>query len=225
MADRIQLRRDTAANWASVNPILADGEIGLEQDTGQFKLGNGVSAYTALPYGGLEGPQGAQGPQGPTGVTGQTGVTGPEGPAGPTGPTLAWGTIPGTLADQTDLQAALDAKASKTAPTFTGTVTLSGALKETIAFLSGTTVTLNPPSGTIQAHLLTANTTYNDGLLAGHSITLMITAGASFTVTWPSITWLTGGGSAPTLKTTGVTVIVLFKTSSTLYGALIGEGG
>ena len=225
MADRIQLRRDTAVHWAAVNPILADGEIGLEQDTGQFKLGNGASAYAALPYGGLQGPEGAQGPQGPTGATGQTGAIGPEGPAGPSGPASAWGLIPGTLADQTDLQAVLDAKAPNAAPTFTGTVTLVGALKETVASLSGTTVTLNAPSGTIQAHLLTGNTTYNDGLSAGQSITLMITAGASFTITWPSITWLTDGGSAPTLKTTGVTAIVLFKTPVALYGALIGEGG
>ena len=56
MSQKIQLRRDTAANWASNNPILSDGEIGIETDTNQFKVGNGVAAWNARPYGGLQGP-------------------------------------------------------------------------------------------------------------------------------------------------------------------------
>ena len=40
----IKVRRDTAANWTSVNPTLAPGEIGLETDTGKFKIGPGTSA-------------------------------------------------------------------------------------------------------------------------------------------------------------------------------------
>ena len=39
MANRIQLRRDTSANWATINPILADGEPGLEIDTNKIKYG------------------------------------------------------------------------------------------------------------------------------------------------------------------------------------------
>jgi hypothetical protein len=61
MANRIQLRRDTAAQWAAVNPVLADGEPGVEKDTGKAKYGNGVTAWASLPYA-------AVGPQGPTGV-------------------------------------------------------------------------------------------------------------------------------------------------------------
>ena len=38
---RIQVRRDTASNWASVNPVLLQGEQGLETDTGKVKYGNG----------------------------------------------------------------------------------------------------------------------------------------------------------------------------------------
>jgi hypothetical protein len=45
-----QLRRDTAANWASVNPILGAGEPGWESDTGLLKVGDGSSIYTSLPY-------------------------------------------------------------------------------------------------------------------------------------------------------------------------------
>jgi len=44
----IQLRRDTAANWTSVNPTLASGEMGLETDTGRYKIGNGTTPWNAL---------------------------------------------------------------------------------------------------------------------------------------------------------------------------------
>ncbi len=47
--DLIQVRRDTAANWAAVNPVLAAGEQGLATDTGAEKIGDGVTAWNALP--------------------------------------------------------------------------------------------------------------------------------------------------------------------------------
>jgi Major tropism determinant N-terminal domain len=50
MANRIQLRRDTAANWTRVNPVLEDGEPGLEIDTNKIKYGDGNSYWTDLPY-------------------------------------------------------------------------------------------------------------------------------------------------------------------------------
>ena len=46
----IQTRRDTAANWTSVNPVLAAGEPGLETDTGKVKYGDGTTAWTSLAY-------------------------------------------------------------------------------------------------------------------------------------------------------------------------------
>jgi hypothetical protein len=50
MADIIQLRRDSAADWTSADPTLANGEVGLETDTGKFKTGDGVTAWTGLSY-------------------------------------------------------------------------------------------------------------------------------------------------------------------------------
>lgn len=101
MAVQIQYRRGTAAQWTSVNPVLAQGEPGYEYDTGKFKVGNGVDTWTVLPYSsGIQGPtgatgaqgiQGIQGPQGPIGPTGLTGATGPTGPQGPVGATGATG--------------------------------------------------------------------------------------------------------------------------------------
>jgi hypothetical protein len=48
MAIRIQLRRDTSANWASSNPVLRAGEIGIETDTLKFKIGNGSAAWNSI---------------------------------------------------------------------------------------------------------------------------------------------------------------------------------
>ena len=48
---KIQLRRDTAANWTSANPTLSPGELGFETDTGKFKIGNAAgTAWTSLSY-------------------------------------------------------------------------------------------------------------------------------------------------------------------------------
>lgn len=50
MADRIQIRRDTKAKWADLNPILAAGEMGFEIDNNRLKIGNGITAWNSLPY-------------------------------------------------------------------------------------------------------------------------------------------------------------------------------
>ena len=50
MTTRIKLRRDTASNWTSANPVLALAEPGLETDTNKVKYGDGTTAWTSLPY-------------------------------------------------------------------------------------------------------------------------------------------------------------------------------
>lgn len=47
---KIQLRRGTAAEWAASNPVLLAGEMGWESDTGEFKVGDGVTAWSSRPY-------------------------------------------------------------------------------------------------------------------------------------------------------------------------------
>ena len=71
---QLQLRGDTAANWAAANPVLADREMAIETDTRQFKIGDGVTSWNDLLYGGLEGPQGEIGPEGPQGEQGIPGI-------------------------------------------------------------------------------------------------------------------------------------------------------
>lgn len=47
---RIRLRRDTAANWTAANPVLLNGEMGVETDTRRFKVGDGSTAWASLSY-------------------------------------------------------------------------------------------------------------------------------------------------------------------------------
>ena len=47
---RIRIRRDTSANWAFVNPVLALGEIGIATDVKRKKVGDGATLWNALPY-------------------------------------------------------------------------------------------------------------------------------------------------------------------------------
>lgn len=61
---RIQLRRGTATEWTAANPTLAPGEMGVELDTGKFKVGNGIQHWVDLPYSsGPPGPGGGGGGQ------------------------------------------------------------------------------------------------------------------------------------------------------------------
>lgn len=60
MAFRIQIRRDTAANWAATNPVLLEAELALDLTSNCLKIGDGVTAWNSLPYficlGGATGP-------------------------------------------------------------------------------------------------------------------------------------------------------------------------
>ena len=48
---RIQLRRGTSEALVAVNEVLLAGEIGIETDTGKFKIGDGTTAWNSLKYG------------------------------------------------------------------------------------------------------------------------------------------------------------------------------
>ena len=50
MATKIQIRRDTAANWTTNDPVLSVGEQGFETDSNKMKIGDGTSAWSALEY-------------------------------------------------------------------------------------------------------------------------------------------------------------------------------
>lgn len=51
---RVKPRQGTAALFTSTNPVLQSGEVGYETDTGKRKIGDGVTAWNALPYEGAD---------------------------------------------------------------------------------------------------------------------------------------------------------------------------
>ena len=106
----------------------------------------------------------------------------------------------------------------------TNPVIAAGTITEDVYVLTGTSAALEPDNGSVQTHTLTGATTYTDGFSAGQAITLMVDDGTASTITWPTITWVNNGGTAPDLATTGYTVIAIWKVGTTLYGALVGDG-
>ena len=101
-----------------------------------------------------------------------------------------------------------------------GDVKFANAIVETVYALTGTA--LDPNNGTTQTKTISANTTFTDSLSSGESMSLHLTSASSYTITWPTITWITGNGNvAPTL--TAADTVVLFKISTTLYGVWIGS--
>lgn len=47
---KIVVRNDSSANWATKNPILLKGELGIEIDTNLIKIGNGTATWSELSY-------------------------------------------------------------------------------------------------------------------------------------------------------------------------------
>jgi hypothetical protein len=108
--------------------------------------------------------------------------------------------------------------------TLTSPIFNDGYTEEVFA-VTGTEPDLSPANGSIQTWTLTDNSTPTAGTWAsGQSMTLMVDDGSAYTINWASmsITWKTIGGTAPTLLTTGYTVIELAKVGSTVYGWLAG---
>jgi len=109
--------------------------------------------------------------------------------------------------------------------TLTGAI-LNNGYTEEVFDITGTTPALSPTNGSIQTWTLTAASTPTAGTwAAGQSIKLMVDDGTDYTITWTSlaITWKTNGGVAPTLNTSGLTAIQLWKVGSTIYGARVGD--
>jgi hypothetical protein len=111
-----------------------------------------------------------------------------------------------------------------TAKTLTDPAIVGTILEDVYTIVDGAAFEIDPGNGSIQLITLGANRTpAATNFAAGEAITLMIDDGTARTITWTTVavTWV--GGSAPTLATTGYTVIELWKVSSTIYGALVGS--
>jgi hypothetical protein len=127
------------------------------------------------------------------------------------------------------LPAATDTLVGKaTTDTFTNK-TLTGTKETVFTITDGAAFEIDPANGGIQVITLGASRTpKGTNFTAGQSVTLMVNDGTAYTITWTDATFGTGGviwvgGTAPTLATTGYTVIELWKVSTQVYGALVGN--
>ena len=103
-------------------------------------------------------------------------------------------------------------------PLVTGTI-----LEDVYTITDGAAFEIDPGNGSVQLITLGASRTpAATNFAAGESVTLMVADGTAYTITWTTVGVVWVGGSAPTLATTGYTVIELWKVGSTIYGAYVG---
>lgn len=113
-----------------------------------------------------------------------------------------------------------------TDPAIIGTI-----LEDVFTITDGAAFEIDPGNGSIQLITLGANRTPKaTNFAAGEAVTLMVDDGSAYTLTWSDSTfggsgvvWKTGGGNAPTLNTTGYTVITFWKVGTQVYGARVGD--
>jgi hypothetical protein len=122
-------------------------------------------------------------------------------------------------------------KLSASAAALTDPVITGAILEDVYTISDGAAFEIDPGNGTIQLITLGASRTPKaTNMAAGESVTLMVDDGSAYTLTWTDATfggsgvvWKTDGGVAPTLNTSGYTVIVLWKVSTQVYGARVGN--
>lgn len=113
-----------------------------------------------------------------------------------------------------------------TDPAIVGTI-----LEDVFTITDGAAFQIDPGNGSIQLITLGASRTpKGTNFAAGESVILMVDDGSAYTLTWTDTTfgasgviWKTDGGNAPTLNTTGYTVITLWKVGTQVYGARVGD--
>jgi hypothetical protein len=196
MADLIQIRRDTAANWTSANTVLAQGELGAETDTSKIKIGDGSTAWTSLAYlidaGGY--------------LTATSTNT-------LTNKTLGATTLSGELTGADQIVSAINLKDYGEVTNAIGSAT--GA--KTIDLTAGNSVTAT----TTGATTWTFNNPTASDELCGFSLKLV--NGGSATQTWPTtVDW--PAATAPTLTASGTDVLVFTTVDggTTWYGFVAG---
>lgn len=110
---------------------------------------------------------------------------------------------------------------TSTAQTLTNK-TFTGYTETVYALGTSGSQALNPANGTIQTCAAAGTVTFTDSLSAGQSIVLMLTGGSTYTINYPTITWVSAtGNTAPTLG--AANTLVFWKVNSTLYGTNVGK--
>lgn len=186
MADTIQLRRGTAAQWSSANPVLAAGEPGYATDTDTLKVGDGTTAWNALDA--IEADAASTTVAGIVELaTSAETITGTDTVRGVTPAGAAAAYAPKTRA------------VTALTPT-TGSVALD----------------LSTLHGSIRTHAITGNITYTTSNLAdGREVTIIITCDATArTFTFPA-GWVFVGAKPTGIAISKKAVLTLTATSTT----------
>jgi len=97
--------------------------------------------------------------------------------------------------------------------------------KDTVFTITdGAAFEIDPTNGNIQIITLGENRTpIATNFESGQSVLLHVADGTAYTITWTSVGVVWVGGTAPTLATTGYSVISLWKVGSTIYGSHVGD--
>jgi hypothetical protein len=118
----------------------------------------------------------------------------------------------------------LDGTQTLTNKTVTNLVFDGNYTEEVFTITDGASVDIDPANGTVQVWTIAdSRSPTATNFASGQSVTLLIDDGTAYAITWPSVTWKTDGGDPPTLNTSGFTVIQLWKVSTVLYGARVGD--
>lgn len=129
-------------------------------------------------------------------------------------------TLPGatvTLASRTGTETLTNK--TLTDPAITGAI-----LEDIFTITDGAAFEIDPSNGTLQRVVLGGSRTpLATNFANGESVTLMVDDGSAATITWTSVAVVWVGGSAPTLATSGFTIIELWKEGDVIRGALVGS--
>jgi hypothetical protein len=137
----------------------------------------------------------------------------------------------GVLAVEGVVIPSISSTSTLTNKTLTDPAIIGTILEDVFTITDGAAFEIDPGNGSVQLITLGASRTPKaTNMVAGESITLMVDDGSAYTLTWSDATfggsgvvWKTNAGVAPTLNTTGYTVIVLWKVSTQVYGARVGD--
>jgi hypothetical protein len=138
--------------------------------------------------------------------------------------TLSW--VTGGSGDVT-----LTGTQTLTNKTLTDPAIIGTILEDVFTITDGAAFEIDPGNGSIQLITLGASRTPKaTNFAAGEAVTLMVDDGTAYTLTWSDSTfggsgvvWKTNAGAAPTLNTSGYTVITLWKVGTQVYGARVGD--
>jgi len=135
----------------------------------------------------------------------------------------------GVLAVEGVVIPSISSTSTLTNKTLTDPAIIGTILEDVFTITDGAAFEVDPGSGSVQLITLGASRTpLATNFAAGESVTLMVDDGSAYTLTWTDATWggsgvVWVGGDAPTLATSGYTVIQFWKVSTQVYGAYVGD--